>query len=156
MHIQIQRSAPSLQAIITSVHVGGPRVGGCGVLFGCSELHPPPLLLPPLTHSLKFPIDQKTRGRKKAKMTLSHTSGSLWGRMCVCLCVCAFNHVCDLNPRGVANQYRLDEYWQALIKDSLSKPSVSSCLQNGDCMEENTSFSLDSVCMYVCVCADRD
>lgn len=41
--------------------------------------------------------------------------------VCVC-CVCARVQsatlsTCDLNPLEVANQYELDEYWQALIKD---------------------------------------
>ncbi len=69
-----------------------------------------------------------------------------------CICVCAFNRVCDLNPLGVANQYRQGEYWQALIKDSLSKPSVSCSSQNGHGGEENTSFFVCIVCVYVCVC----
>lgn len=51
----------------------------------------------------------------------------------MCACVHAFNNVCDLNPLGVANQCRLDGYWQAVIKDSLSMRSVP---QSRDCKEE--------------------
>lgn len=135
--------------------------GGLGVWSCCSVAvicNITPSVLPskpPTTHGLSFSHRLEDEREKRARVTLPHTSCSPGVRggsvsVCTCVCVCAFNHACNLNLLRGANQYRPDEYWQTLIKDSLPKPSVSSSPQNGDCEEENTSFCVQSG--YLCVC----